>query len=370
MIIGIPKEIKDQEYRVAATPSIVNDFVSNGHQVLIEKGAGAIAGFEDAFYEKAGAVISTTEEVWNNSDMIYKVKEPLASEYKYLREGQILFTYLHLAADKELTQALVDRKVTAIGYETVENGGHRLPLLAPMSEIAGRIAVQDGADLLTTTKGGKGILLQGLPGVAPAHVVVVGCGIAGTGAIRTAIGIGARVTALDINVERLSRLQDVFGHRLETLYSNEYNLQQAIKHADLVIGAVLIPGAKAPKVITEKMVKSMQKGGVIFDIAIDQGSCVETIDHSTSHANPTYVKHGIIHYAVANIPGKVPQSATQGLSNVTSRYALSIANYGIEEAFKKDIGFEKGLNTYKGHVTHKEVAKAHDMEYTPLQQLI
>ena len=371
MIIGIPKEIKEQEDRVALTPAGVDGFVRNGHKVLVEKGAGMGAGFPDEAYSELGAeMIDEAAKVWEQAEMIMKVKEPLESEYKYFKEDLIIFTYLHLAAEEKLTKALMDAKTVAIAYETVELPNRALPLLAPMSEVAGRMAVQEGAVYLEKTYGGKGLLVDGVPGVAPAHIVVVGAGNVGTGAIRRAIGLGARVTVLDVNVPRLTYLGEVFMGRIETLYSNNYNITQAVKTADLVVGAVLIPGAKAPKLITQEIIKQMEPGSVIVDVAIDQGGSVETIKHATSHAEPTFVMHDVIHYAVPNIPGAVPQTSTLALTNVTLGYAIKLANKGWKQALKDDPALAKGVNTAKGHVTYKAVAEALDYEYKELSSLI
>lgn len=371
MIIGVPKEIKEQEDRVALTPAGVDAIKRSGHKVYIQKNAGAGAGFPDEEYEEVGAeILDTAEDVWNTSDMILKVKEPLQEEFKYFREDLIIFTFFHLANEKELTEALREAKATAIAYETVELPNRGLPLLRPMSEVAGRMAVQQGAIHLEKTRGGKGMLIDGVPGVPPAHVVVVGGGMVGTGAIRRAIGLGARVTVLDIDIDRLTYLGEVFMGRIETLYSNNYNMTQAIESADLVIGAVLIPGAKAPKLVTEAMVKKMEKGSVIVDVAIDQGGCVATIDGPTTHENPTFVKHGVLHYAVANIPGAVSQTSTLALTNVTLNYALKIANMGWKEAVKKDSSLAKGVNLAEGKLVYKPVADSLGMEYTELETIL
>ncbi len=370
MKIGIVKEIKDQEYRVSATPSAVEAMVAEGHQVYIESGAGLGHNACDEAYAKAGAeIIPTSRDVWTNSELIYKVKEPVGPELNYLRSGLIIFSYLHFAADEHLVDAFVKSGAIGVAYETIEVN-RRLPLLTPMSEIGGCMSIQEGAALLTRAEGGKGILLQGLPGVPPAHVVIVGGGVAGTGAIRTAVGIGARVTVLDNNVERLAQLADIFGPRLETLYSNHHNLKKAIRKADLVIGAVLIPGGRTPKLVTEEMVASMEPGSVIVDIAVDQGGCVETIDHPTTHSNPTYVKHGVIHYAVANIPGIVSDAATQALSNVTTNYALKLAKYGWKEAARIDSNLAKGINIAEHKIVYKAIADSFNKEYCPLENLL
>jgi alanine dehydrogenase len=371
MIIGVPKEIKPQENRVALTPAGVDGLVRNGHKVLIESGAGLGSSFSDDEYKSNGAeIILDAAEVWEKADMILKVKEPLESEYTYFRQGLTIFTYLHLASDENLTRALMKSGAVAIAYETVQRPDGTLPLLAPMSEIAGRMAVQQGSIYLEKTRGGKGMLIDGVPGVAPAHVVVVGAGIVGTGAIRRAIGLGCRVSVLDINLDRLRYLNEVFMGRIETLYSNNYNIKEACKTADLVIGAVLVPGAKAPKLITEDIVKSMQPGSVIVDVAIDQGGCVETIDKPTTHADPVFVKHDIIHYAVANIPGAVPKTSTLALTNVTLGYAIKLANLGWKQAFINDPSFAKGANVIDGKIVYKPVADAFGMEYTPLEEVM
>ncbi|GAA3653353.1 alanine dehydrogenase [Asaccharospora irregularis] len=371
MIIGIPKEIKSQESRVSLTPAGADGFTRAGHRVLVESGAGLGSGFTDEEYKEVGAeIVSDAAKVWADAEMIMKVKEPLKSEYGYFREGLIIFTYLHLAAERELTQALVDSGAIAIAYETVELENRSLPLLTPMSEVAGRMAVQQGSIYLEKTRGGKGLLIDGVPGVAPAHVVVVGAGIVGTGAIRRAIGLGARVTVLDVNVDRLRYLGEVFMGRLETVYSNNYNMMQAVKTADLVVGAVLIPGAKAPKLVTEEMVKAMEPGSVIVDVAIDQGGCVETIDGPTTHEDPIFIKHGVVHYAVANIPGAVSKTSTLALTNVTLGYGLRIANNGWKDALKADAALAKGANVINGKVVYKAVADAFDMPYVDLIKVL
>ena len=370
MIIGIPKEIKEQEDRVALTPAGVDGFVRNGHKVLVEKGAGMGAGFPDEAYSELGAeMIDEAAKVWEQAEMIMKVKEPLESEYKYFKEDLIIFTYLHLAAEEKLTKALMDAKTVAIAYETVELPNRALPLLAPMSEVAGRMAVQEGAVYLEKTYGGKGLLVDGVPGVAPAHIVVVGAGNVGTGAIRRAIGLGARVTVLDVNVPRLTYLGEVFMGRIETLYSNNYNITQAVKTADLVVGAVLIPGAKAPKLITQEIIKQMEPGSVIVDVAIDQGGSVEGI-RKTTHADPIYMDHGVVHYAVANIPGAVPMTSTLALTNVTLSYGLKIANKGWKQALKDDATLKLGANVIDGKVVYKSVAEAFGYDYTPVDELL
>ncbi|MCF6463787.1 alanine dehydrogenase [Clostridium sp. Cult1] len=370
MIVGVPKEIKEQENRVALTPAGVDALVRAGHKVIVETNAGMGAGFSDEEYSELGAeILPEASKVWEQADMIMKVKEPLKSEYKYFRKDLIIFTYLHLAAEEELTKALVDSGAVAIAYETVQNPDRSLPLLTPMSEVAGRMAVQQGSIYLEKTRGGKGLLIDGVPGVPPAHVVVVGAGIVGTGAIRRAIGLGARVTVLDINVDRLRYLGEVFMGRLETLYSNNYNLTQAIKTADLVVGAVLIPGAKAPKLVTEEMVKLMEPGSVLVDVAIDQGGCMETT-HPTTHADPIFMKHDVVHYAVANIPGAVPRTSTLALTNVTLPYAVRIANKGWKQALIDEEPLRKGANVLDGKIVYKSVAEAFNMPYTPVEEVL
>ncbi len=371
MIVGVPKEIKAQENRVALTPAGVDGLVRAGHRVLVETKAGYGAGFLDEDYASHGAeVIDNAADVWNQSEMILKVKEPLQSEYQYFRKDLIIFTFLHLAAEPELTKALIESQTVAIAYETVQKEDKSLPLLTPMSEVAGRMSVQEGSRYLSKIHGGKGVLLEGVPGVPPAHVVVIGAGIVGTGALRTAVGLGARVTVLDVNVDRLRYLGEVFMARIETLYSNHYNIKEAVKSADLVVGAVLIPGAKAPKLVTEDMVKEMKPGGVIVDVAIDQGGCIATIEKPTTHANPIFVKHDIIHYAVANIPGAVPKTSTLALTNVTLGYALRIANKGWKQALREDPSLAKGANVVNGKITYKSIADTFDLPYTPIEELL
>lgn len=364
MKIGIPKEIKAQENRVSIIPSGVMAFVEAGHKVYIEKNAGIGSGFTDEEYVEAGAeIIDSAKEVYSLADMIYKVKEPLESEYGYLREGQILFTYLHLAPDVKQVKALMDAKVIGIAYETVQLENGFLPLLSPMSEIAGRMSIQVGAYLLQKINNGSGILLGGVPGVAPGHVVIIGGGIVGINAAKMAVGLGARVTVLDVSVERLAYIQDILTTRVVTLVSNNYNVSKSVAEADLVIGAVLIPGAKAPKIVTEAMIKNMNQGSVLVDVAIDQGGSIETIDKLTSHENPYYMKHGIVHYSVPNMPGAVPRTSTFALTNATMPYALQIANKGVKAAMRENPALLKGLNLYKGMVTNEAVAKAQGLLY-------
>jgi alanine dehydrogenase len=370
MIIGVVKEIKNNENRVALTPAGVVSFVQAGHKVLVEKGAGFGSGFVDADYAQAGAeLIELAVDVWNQSEMIMKVKEPLESEYKYFRPGLVLFTYLHLAAEPALAQALKDSGVIAIAYETV-SVNRTLPLLTPMSEVAGRMSAQIGAQFLQKFNGGKGILLAGVPGVSRGKVTIIGGGIVGTNAAKMAIGLGADVTIIDLSADRLRYLDDIFGNQIKTLISNPFNIAEAVKEADLVIGAVLIPGAKAPKLVTEEMVKTMKPGSVIVDVAIDQGGSVETIDHVTTHDNPTFEKHGVVHYSVANMPGAVPRTSTMALTNATVPYALQIANKGVVNAISENPALKLGVNAANGEITYEAVAKDLNYEYVPVDKAL
>ncbi|NIK67636.1 MULTISPECIES: alanine dehydrogenase [unclassified Paenibacillus] len=368
MIIGVPKEIKSSEYRVALTPAGVTMLKAAGHKVIVETRAGEGSGFEDRDYELEGAEIrGEASEVWKEADMIMKVKEPLKEEFSYFREGLILFTYLHLAAAPELTRALMDSGVTGIAYETIQLANGSLPLLTPMSEVAGRMAVQVGSQFLEAFNGGRGVLLGGVPGVPPAEVVIIGGGIVGTNAAKIALGMGANVVVLEKSTDRMRYLDDVFGGRLRTLMSSPYNIADAVGKADLLIGAVLIPGAKAPHLVTETMVQSMKKGSVIVDVAVDQGGSIATVDRPTTHKDPIYMKHGVVHYAVANIPGAVPRTSTFALTNVTMPYALDLASRGWE-AIRASVPLQKGVNTYRGTVTYEPVAAASGLPYTPLQR--
>lgn len=370
MIIGIPMEVKPQEFRVALTPAGADALVRAGHQVLVQSSAGLGSGIHDEEYEHAGArVTDDPEELFRVSDMIVKVKEPQESEFHLLRPGQILFGYLHLAPDKKQTRALLDRRVIAIGYETVQLPDGSLPLLAPMSEVAGRMSIQVGAHLLEQTNGGGGVLLGGVPGVEPAHVVVVGAGNVGTNAVKMAVGMGARVTVLDMSVERLTYLDDLFQGRVTTLVSNSYNVARAARDADLVVGAVHVPGAMTPRLITTEMVMDMKPGAVIIDVAVDQGGSVETIDHTTTHEHPTYVKYDVIHYAVANMPGAVPRTSTFALTNATLPYVMALAGQGAEGAMRSDPALRRGLNTYMGKLTSYPVAEIQGLSYTPSDTL-
>ncbi|NGQ95187.1 alanine dehydrogenase [Brevibacillus sp. SYP-B805] len=370
MIVGVPKEIKNNENRVAITPAGVAALVQNGHKVRIETNAGLGSGFTDAEYAAEGAeIVPTAADAWA-ADMVMKVKEPLPSEYGYFREGLILFTYLHLAPEPELTRALMEKKVVAIAYETIQLDNGALPLLSPMSEVAGRMAVQIGAQFLEKPYGGKGVLLGGVPGVPKGEVVIIGGGIVGTNAAKMAVGLGANVTIIDLSTDRLRQLEDLFQGRVQTLMSNSYNIANAVKKADLLIGAVLIPGARAPRLVTEEMVKTMAPGSVIVDVAIDQGGSIETIDRITTHDNPTYVKHNVIHYAVANMPGAVARTSTLALTNATLPYALQLANKGYREAIASNRPLAKGVNLIDGKVTYKAVAEAHGLPYEPIESAL
>ncbi len=370
MNIGVPREIKDNEYRVAATPAGVEILVKAGHRVLVEAGVGEGSGFTDAEYAQVGAAIAPTHaEAFTKTDLVLKVKEPLPPEYELLRPGLVLFTYLHLAATEDLTRQLVTKKVTAVAYETVQLADGTLPLLTPMSEVAGRMAVQVGAHYLEKMNGGRGKLLGGVPGVSPCNVVIIGGGTVGINAAQIALGMGAQVTIIDKNVERLRYLSEVLHGRLVTLMSNPLNIAQAVSYADLVIGAVLVPGAKAPHLVTREMVKTMKSGSVVVDVAVDQGGCVETC-YPTTHSAPTYTVDGVVHYCVTNMPGAVPRTSTYALSNVTLPYALKLANLGFVNAVKADPALAKGVNVYAGHVTYKAVADAFGMEYRPLESLL
>lgn len=370
MRIGIPKEVKNNENRVAMTPAGVFNLKAAGHDVLIETGAGLGSSFTDEDYIEAGAeIVATAAEAWN-VDMVMKVKEPIPSEYGYFRENLILFTYLHLAPEVELTKALLDKKVVGIAYETVQLPNNSLPLLAPMSEVAGRMATQIGAQYLEKINGGKGILLSGVPGVSRGKVTIIGGGQAGTNAAKIAVGMGAQVTVLDLSVERLRQLDEIFGDDIQTLVSNPFNIAESVKESDLVVGCVLIPGARAPKLVSEDVVKAMKPGSVLVDIAIDQGGIFETSDRVTTHDDPIYVKHGVVHYAVANMPGAVPRTSTIALTNVTVPYALQIANKGYKQACLDNAALRLGVNTLDGHVTYKAVADAQQLEYVDVEALL
>jgi alanine dehydrogenase len=370
MIIGVPKEIKNNENRVAITPAGVASFLKSGHEVIIEAGAGLGSGFADEDYVGAGAkILPLAKDVWASANMIMKVKEPLPSEYEYFRSDLVLFTYLHLAAEPGLAKALVEKKVTSIAYETVEVN-RTLPLLTPMSEVAGRMAVQIGAQFLEKSKGGAGVLLGGVPGVKPGKVTIIGGGVVGTNAAKIAKGLGADVTIVDLSAQRLRELDDIFGSGVKTLMSNSFNIAEAVAESHLVIGAVLIPGAKAPKLVTEDMVKAMKPGSVIVDVAIDQGGIFETVDRITTHDNPTYVKHDVVHYAVANMPGAVPRTSTIALTNVTIPYALEIANRGVYQAVGQNVALQRGVTTMHGLVTYEAVANDLGYTYVPVAEAI
>jgi len=370
MKIGVPKEIKASEYRVALTPAGAAALRTEGHDVLVQAGAGEGSGFDDdAYLEEGATIVADAADAWK-ADMVMKVKEPLPEEIGYFREGQILFTYLHLAAAPELTLALLEQRVTGIAYETIQTANGTLPLLTPMSEVAGRMSVQIGAQYLEAFYGGRGILLGGVPGVPPAEVIILGGGIVGLNAARMALGMGASVVILERSPDRMRYIDDVFGGTIRTLMSNQYNIANAVKKADLLIGAVLIPGAKAPNLVTEEMVKTMKKGAVIVDVAVDQGGTIETIDRVTTHQHPIYEKHGVLHYAVANMPGAVPRTSTLALTNVTLPYALQLAGRGFRQALVGNEPLQKGVNTFKGHLTHRAVAESVGGAYTPLDSLL
>ena len=370
MKIGVPKEIKDSEARVGVTPAGVKALSEAGHTVLVETQAGAQSGFLDAEYQRAGAeIVGEAGAVWSSSETVVKVKEPVEKEYAFLREGLVLFTYLHLAPLQELTDKLLEAKVIGIAYETVRDRRGTLPLLTPMSEVAGRMSVQVGAAYLEKERGGRGILLGGVPGVPPAHVTILGGGVVGTNAAKVALGFGAKVTIVDVNLNRLRELDDIFGGRVYTLASNSYNLAHATREADLVIGGVLIPGATAPRIVTRAMVADMKKGAVIVDVAIDQGGCVETA-RPTSHSNPSYVVDGVVHYCVTNMPGAVPHTSTLALTNSTFPYLLRLASLGAREALKQDAGLAEGLNTWLGTLTHRGVAESQHRPWTAAASVI
>ncbi len=369
MLIGVPKEIKVREYRVGMTPAGVRALVAHGHKVVVETGAGEGSGISDEQYVRAGAqMVNTAADAWG-ADMVVKVKEPLKDEFGYFRDGLILYTYLHLAAEAELTRELAKRKVSGVAYETIQLEDGSLPLLRPMSEVAGRMAVQVGASCLEKEKGGKGVLLGGVPGTRRGRVVILGGGVVGRNAATIAVGMGAQVTVLDVRAETMSYLEDVFGGAIETLYSNAENIETMVQRADLVIGAVLVPGAKAPQLVTEDLIGQMERGSVVVDVAVDQGGCIATC-RPTTHDHPTYVVHGVVHYCVANMPGAVSHTSTWALTNTTVGYAVAIANKGIEAAARTDRALRLGLNTYGGHVTYGPVAQAHKLEYVPIDRAL
>jgi len=370
MLVGVPTEIKNNEYRVGLTPASVHELVVQGHQVIVQQGAGSEIGLPDAHYVAAGAsIVASAQEVFAQADMIVKVKEPQAAECAMLRAGQILFTYLHLAPDPEQTAALVRSGAVCIAYETVTGAGGGLPLLAPMSEVAGRMSIQAGAAHLEKSRGGMGLLLGGVPGVAAGHVVIIGAGVVGTNALQMAVGTGARVTVLDKNVDRLRQLDLVFGNRIATLHSSAQALEEAVLSADLVIGGVLVPGAAAPKLVTRSMVSRMKKGAVVVDVAIDQGGCFET-SHATTHADPTFVVDGVVHYCVANMPGAVARTSTFALNNATIGHALALAGKGWRRALADDVHLRQGLNVCQGKVTFEAVARALGYDYVAAGSLL
>ncbi len=370
MIIGVPKEIKDHESRVGVTPAGVKALVEAGHKVLVETKAGALSAFPDDEYQAAGAeMVGSAYDVWRLAEMVVKVKEPTEKEYKYFRENLLLFTYLHLAPLTELTNALMEKKVVGIAYETVRDRSGALPLLTPMSEVAGRLSVQVGATYLEKRHGGRGVLLGGVPGTPAGNVCIVGGGIVGTNAAKIALGMGARVTLVDLNLNRLRELDDIFGGRVHTLASNSYNVERAVSEADLVIGGVLIPGAAAPKIVTKAMVARMKEGAVIVDVAIDQGGCIETA-RPTTHTDPSYVVDGVVHYCVTNMPAAVPYTSTLALTNATFPYVLKLARMGAEAAIREDAGIAEGVNTYQGTLTYGAVASAQKRDWKPVAELV
>ena len=370
MIVGTTKELKNQEYRVGLTPDNVVDYVAHGHTVYVQTGAGEGAGFSDAEYEGAGALLcASPEEIFAKADMIVKVKEPEPQEYKLFRPGQILFTYLHLAPNPALTRMLMEKGVKAVAYETITDRQGNLPCLRPMSQIAGRLSIQEGAKYLEKAYGGRGILLGGVPGVERGNIVIIGGGIAGTYAARAAVGVDAHVTLLDINADRLAYLEDIFGSSVTTLYSTEANIRKALSTADLVIGSVLIPGGRTPKLVRREHLPLMKQGAVIVDIAIDQGGCCES-SHVTTHEDPVFIEEGVVHYCVGNMPGAVPHTSTVALTNSTLRFGLLLADKGLEEAVKQDAGLARGVNVYGGKCCNENVAKALELPYTALETLI
>ena len=370
MIVGVPKEVKDHESRVGITPAGVHALVDAGHKVLVQTGAGDLSAFPDDDYQNAGAeIVGSAYDTWRLADMVVKVKEPTEREYGYFREGLLLFTYLHLAPLPGLTDVLLEKKVNAIAYETVRDRAGSLPLLTPMSEVAGRLSVQVGAQFLQKEHGGRGVLLGGVPGTTPGNVVIVGGGIVGTNAAKMALGLGAKVTIIDLSLNRLRDLDDIFNGRVYTLASNSYNLAHAASEADLLIGGVLIPGAAAPKLITAAMVSKMKRGAVIVDVAIDQGGCIETA-RPTTHTDPSYVVDGVVHYCVTNMPAAVPNTSTLALTNATFPYVLKLANLGAKAAIQSDPGIAEGVNTYAGTLTYKAVAESQNRDWKPVADLL
>lgn len=370
MIIGVPKEVKDHETRVGITPAGVKALVDAGHAVLVQAGAGSLSAFPDAEYAAAGAkVVETAACVWKQADMIVKVKEPIEQEIPFFREGLVLFTYLHLAPLPKLTDSLLERKVTGIAYETIRDRNGSLPLLLPMSEVAGRMSVQVGASYLEKGKGGRGLLLGGVPGVLPANVCIIGGGVVGTNAAKIALGMGAKVTIVDLNLHRLRELDDIFGGRVFTLASNAHNVSHAVEEADLVIGGVLIPGAAAPKIVTRAMVSRMKQGAVIVDVAIDQGGCIET-SRPTTHSDPAYSEYGVVHYCVTNMPAAVPNTSTLALTHATFPYVMKLAQHGVEASIRCSRDIREGINTYKGVLTCGAVAESQNKAWKPVQDVV
>ncbi|GAA3767538.1 alanine dehydrogenase [Terriglobus aquaticus] len=370
MIVGVPKEIKDHESRVGITPAGVRALTEAGHKVLVQTGAGDLSAFPDDDYQSAGAeIVGTAFDTWRLADMVVKVKEPTEKEYGFFRDGLTLFTYLHLAPLPALTDALMNKGVTGIAYETVRDAAGTLPLLTPMSEVAGRLSVQMGAAYLQKEHGGRGVLLGGVPGTLPGSVVILGGGIVGTNAAKMALGLGARVTMIDLNLNRLREIDDIFSGRVLTLASNSYNIAKAAEEADLLVGGVLIPGHAAPKLVTAAMVKNMKKGAVIVDVAIDQGGCIETA-HPTTHSDPSYVVDGVVHYCVTNMPAAVPNTSTLALTNATFPYVLRIASQGAEQAIRSNPGLAEGVNTYKQNLTYAAVAESQSRDWKPVAELL
>ncbi|HET9532626.1 MAG TPA: alanine dehydrogenase [Blastocatellia bacterium] len=370
MIVGLPREVKDNEYRVGLVPAGVKALTNAGHKVIVQAAAGEGSGITDEEYIAAGGeILDSAEEVWSRADMIVKVKEPVASEYPRLREGLVLYTYLHLAPARELTRALLESGVTGIAYETITNDQGHLPLLTPMSEVAGRMSIQVGATYLEKINGGRGVLLGGVPGVAPARVTIIGGGVVGTNACKMAVGLGAAVVMIDKDLERLRYLDDIFGSRIRTLASNPYTIAESVASSDLVVGAVLVPGAAAPKLVTREMLRDMPRGAVIVDVAVDQGGCIETTK-PTTHSQPTYYVENVLHYGVTNMPGAVPRTSTFALTNATLPLALKIANQGVIEAIRNDRHLREGVNTYRGKITYRAVAQDQGLEYAAIDDLI
>ncbi len=370
MKIGVPKEIKNNEYRVGLIPAGVSEYVRNGHEVIVEAGAGAGSAIPDEEYEAVGAtILDGAEEVWQQAEMIVKVKEPLEPEYELMQRDQIVYTYFHLAAVPELADLLLEREVTSVAYETIQLGDGSLPLLEPMSEVAGRMAIQVGTQCLERKHGGKGILLGGVPGVKRAKVSIIGGGVVGTNAAKMAVGMGAQVTMLDVDLSRLRYIDDIFGNQIQTLHSNRQIIAEQVTEADLVIGAVLIPGAKAPHLVTREHIASMPEGSVVVDVSVDQGGCIETC-HPTTHEDPTYMVDDVVHYCVANMPGAVARTSTYALNNATLPYGVAIANQGLEEAVSGDEALRLGVNTYQGRCVHDVVANSLNLDYTPIEGLL